>query len=230
MFDLHGVRRYNKYILAVIVLCVCLILLPSDTIRAAWRNENETVLVIDAGHGGIDGGAIGADGTRESEINLSIALKLDALAALFGQRTIMTRTEDVSLSDENSYSEHEDLVLRTKLASSVTDAILFSIHQNCYITPQPKGYQIFYATNGDSERIGKNIHENFRKYIEPENRRVAEPAPKKLYITANAACPSVLIECGFMSNPQDLEKLKCADHQTAIAAVLLKSYMEFNHT
>lgn len=199
-------------------------------IRKAWHSTDGAVLVIDAGHGGIDGGAIGADGTRESEINLSIALKLEALAALFGQRTLMTRLADVSLSDEENYSEHEDLVLRTKLASSAPGAILFSIHQNCYITPQPSGYQILYAANGNSEQIGKKIQENFSRYIDPENRRMAEPAPKKLYITAHATCPAVLIECGFMSNPADLVKLKSPDHQTAIAAVLLRSYMEYNNT
>lgn len=233
LFDLHRPRMYNKSRLAAILvsglLIVSLLLFAPDGYKKkTWEATHGKVLIIDAGHGGIDGGAIAADGTRESGINLGIALKMQAIAELFGQKYIMTRTEDISLSDPQQYSEHEDLVMRAGIASNTPGAVLVSIHQNFYITPQPFGAQTLYANNSESERLGKLMHENLHRYLQPENRRLAEPAPKKLFLTANAACPAVLVECGFMSNPNDLAKLKSSDYQTDIAAVLTVSFLEYN--
>lgn len=233
MFDLHGTKLYNvrkAVFLAGILLAAALttLLLSGKNKQNAWYAETDKVLIIDAGHGGIDGGAIAADGTRESVINLAVALRMQALAELTGQKYIMTRTQDVSLSDPQKYSEHEDLVLRAGIAAGTPGAVLISIHQNCYITPQPSGVQTLYAGDSESERLGKLIHENFCRFLEPGNRRLAEPAPKKLFLTANAGCPTVLMECGFMSNPGDLEKLKDSDQQTRIAAVILISFLKFS--
>lgn len=232
LFDLHQRRRYNNYVvagvavLALLSAAVLLALIPAARERV-FAESGRSVLVIDPGHGGVDSGAFGPDGTKESDINLSIALRLRALCELYGQETVMTRTEDVSLSPPEKYSEHQDLVRRTELASHTPGGVLISIHQNCYKSPVAFGSQVLYAHNEKSELLGKRINENFRRYLETENRRVAEPAPEKLYLTANAACPAVLAECGFMSNPDDLEKLKSAEYQTGIAAVLLLSYIEY---
>ena len=92
----------------------------------------EATLVIDAGHGGIDGGAVGADGSRESDINLAIALRLQAVSAFCGQSAVMTRTDDSRGADALSYSEHEELVYRTQVVNATPNAVLLSIHQNCY--------------------------------------------------------------------------------------------------
>lgn len=234
LFDLHRPRMYNKSRLAAILvsglLIVFILLYTQDGYRKkAWEAEGGKVLVIDAGHGGIDGGAIASDGTRESGINLAIALKMQALAELFGQCNIMTRTQDVSLSDPRQYSEHEDLVFRAGIASDTPGAILVSIHQNFYISSQPSGAQTLYANDRESESLGKLMHENLHRYLQPENRRLAEPAPKKLFLTSNASCPAVLVECGFMSNPEDLAKLKSGDYQTELAAVLLISFLEYTN-
>ena len=90
----------------------------------------EATLVIDAGHGGIDGGAVGADGSRESDINLAIALRLQAVSAFCGQSAVMTRTDDSRGADALSYSEHEELVYRTQVVNATPNAVLLSIHQN----------------------------------------------------------------------------------------------------
>lgn len=185
-------------------------------------------LVIDAGHGGLDSGALAADGTKESDINLAIALKMDALAQLFGVNTALTRTDDSWRTDYASYSEHEDLVYRTDVANRAINGIMFSIHQNCYITPQPCGAQVLYSPMQESEILGKLTQANLVRFTDPENRRVAEPAPKPLYITANTQCPTVLVECGFMSNPDDVNALKSPEHQSAVAAVLFASYTQFS--
>ena len=187
----------------------------------------EKCLVIDPGHGGIDGGAIALNGTRESEINLAMALKLRQIAAFFGQETLMTREDDSRRTDFASYSEHEDLVHRTEMINSVPNGILISIHQNNYPTSQPSGAQVLYAPGEASRAFGELTHHNILAFLQKENRRVAEPAPGSLYITAHVNCPAILVECGFVSNPFDLDHLITDDYQTAFAAILMASFLQF---
>ncbi len=185
-------------------------------------------LIIDPGHGGIDGGAVSIGGAKESDLNLAIALRLQKLAELYGVETVMTRAADSGSLDyaAGSYSEHQDLVHRAEIANAVPNGLLISIHQNNYPTGQPSGAQVLYGPGEDSRRFGLLVHENLRRCLDPKNRRVASPA-SGIYLTDNAKCPSILVECGFMSNFADLEKLQKASYQTALAAVLAASYLQF---
>lgn len=184
-------------------------------------------LVIDPGHGGRDGGAISDSGVKESDINLAIALKTDKLAKLFGLSTLLTRSDDSSSAEMEHYSEHDDLVHRSRVASDAVNGVLISIHQDKFISPQPSGPQVLYADNSKSETLGKLLQANLSRSVAPENRRVATKAPDKLYLTANTQCPTILIECGFMSNPEDLKKLTDDGYQTALSSVLVSSYIQF---
>lgn len=195
--------------------------------KAAVQAIGDYRLVIDAGHGGIDGGAVSIGGQKESDINLAIALKLQMLADFLGVETVMTRTDDSMRTDARSYSEHEDLVHRTEIINSVPGAVLISIHQNCYPTSQPSGAQVLYARNNDSQCFGELTHKNIITYLEPQSRRVAEPASKGLYITANVNCPAILVECGFMSSFSDLEKLTSGSYQTKLAVVFMSSFLQY---
>ena len=190
--------------------------------------ERQSCLVIDPGHGGIDGGAIAFNGVKESDINLSIALKLQALAEFCGVHTFMTRIDDSRRTDLASYSEHEDLVHRTELINAVPNAVLMSIHQNYYPTSQPSGAQVLYASGERSRLLGETTHRELVSYLQPENRRLAEPASEKLYITSHVKCPAILVECGFLSNMTDLQRLEDENYQTSFAAVLLHAYLGFN--
>lgn len=190
--------------------------------------SGEPCLVIDPGHGGIDGGAVSISGKKESDINLSIALKLQQIAEFYGAQTLMTRVDDSMRTDVKSYSEHEDLVHRTEIINSAANGVLISIHQNCYPTSQPSGAQVLYADNEESKRLGELTHKNLTETLEPGSRRVAEPASKGLYITANVKCPAILVECGFMSNFSDLEKLLTTEYQTSLAVVFMASFLQFN--
>ena len=190
----------------------------------------EATLVIDAGHGGIDGGAVGADGSRESDINLAIALRLQAVSALCGQSAVMTRTDDSRGADALSYSEHEELVYRTQVVNATPNAVLLSIHQNCYPTAQPSGAQVLYSSNGKSEDFGRLMHDNLVNSLDPQNRRVAEPDKNRLYILSNVDCPAILVECGFVSNHSDITKLTDSRYQTALSTVLMASYLQFIHS
>ncbi len=223
-------RKGRDVLLAVFILMASVFLVRSALLiqrTQASAAPRRTCLIIDPGHGGFDGGAIAANGVKESELNLSIALRLRSLADLVGLDTVMTRTDDSRRTDLLSYSEHEDLVHRAEIVNSVPNGVLISIHQNCYPTGQPSGAQVLYAAGEESRRFGQITHLSIINTLQPENRRLAVPAPKSLYLTANVTCPAILVECGFLSNQNEMELLCSREYQTSFAAVLLTSFLQF---
>lgn len=188
--------------------------------------EAEKVLVIDPGHGGIDGGALSVDGCKESDLNLLIGRKLQYMAELIGQRSVMTRSDDGGGGSYGDYSEHENLVSRCAFVEGIPNAVLISIHQNSFPTSQPSGVQVLYAATPGSDSLGKRCHQNLISLLDPENRRLAAPAPKSLYLTSHVSCPAILVECGFMSNPFEVLKLRSDAYQSSIALILLGSLIQ----
>ena len=167
------------------VIVLLLALLPSfflltfkGKMTDVSAHAGSTTLVIDPGHGGIDGGAQGADGSRESDINLAIALKLRALAEFYGQDNIMTRQDDSTKSDTPSYSEHRDLERRTEIINEAPNPVLISIHQNCFPTGVPSGPQVMYAATQDSEELGKLMHGNLIRSLAPKTGESQSPRPR----------------------------------------------------
>ena len=210
-------------------LAAFILLRAVSTLRVLQTAEllaDAPVLVIDAGHGGFDGGAIAVNGVRESDINLAIAQKMELLSAFCGQRSVMTRNDDSRRTDFLAYSEHEDLVYRAEVANQLSNAVLVSIHQNFFPTTQPWGAQVLYADDPLSTQLGKLTQENLVSCLQPENRRLAEPALKTLYLTSHTNGPAILVECGFLSNTNEMEKLMTDSYQTSLAAVLLASYLQ----
>lgn len=233
MYCIFKVRSGNKAALVIVA-----VLLVVAIVISLWGPKPEEAsgtaggmgaftLVIDPGHGGIDGGAVAADGTKESDINLAIALKLRALAEFYALENTMTRQDDSSRSGAERYSEHEDLVSRADFVNAAENPVLISIHQNCYPTGQPSGPQVLYAATESSESLGKLTHQNLIGSLYPGNRRVAEPASKKLYVLNHVSCPAILVECGFLSNLSDLGKLSDSSYQTRLSAVLIASYLQY---
>lgn len=207
------------------------IFLARGELRQTDTEANMPVtLVIDAGHGGVDCGALGEDGTRESDLNLAIALRLRALAELYGQPNLMIRQDDSTRSDTEQYSEHRDLECRTEMIRQAENPVYISIHQNTYPTGQPSGPQVIYAGGEGSERLGMLMHRNLLTSLYPDSRRVAEPATRRLYILSHVKCPAVLVECGFLSNRVDLENLKKPAFQTALAAVMMGSFLQYQRS
>lgn len=209
-------------------LCFAKWMIPER--KPALAELKRPLLLIDPGHGGFDGGAIAYNGVKESDLNLSISLKMRDLAAFYGIPAVMTRQDDDPRTDAASYSEHEDLVYRAELANSLSSCVLFSIHQNTFPTSQPSGAQILYGPDSESRRLGELTHRNLIDGIQPENRRVAAPAPKGLFLTSHVHCPVVLVECGFLSNLSDLQRLCDTRYQSSLAAALLGSYLQFTDT
>ena len=185
------------------------------------------VLVIDPGHGGLDGGAVSVNGTRESLINLQIAERAEALAKLLGVTTLMTRTGEELAYPPELETVHEkkvwDQKTRLEMVNSTPGAVLLSIHQNRYPDRRPSGSQVLYAATEGSEALGQLVHANLIACLDPANRRVAEPAQDSIYLMRLVRCPAILVECGFLSNYDEAKKLESGPYQTAIAAILIAS-------
>lgn len=220
------------YIAPVLAFLVALGVLIKTQERAQTAAlQAEPTLIIDAGHGGADGGAVAADGTDEAQINLDIALRIEALAALCGTRTVMTRR-----SAEIDYPPEADTLSRMKVAdqharlalmNETPNAVFLSIHQNFYTAAKPSGAQVFYGAVSGSETLAAAIQSNLTAQLDTQNRRLATPIADDVYLMKNAPCRAVLVECGFLSNPEELEKLKSEDYRLRLAAVIFGSYMQY---
>lgn len=189
------------------------------------------VLIIDPGHGGLDGGAVTADGKKESEINLSISLKLNALCHLYGIKTVMTRTEETITypSDATTISDCKkaDQQMRLSLIRDYPHGILFSIHQNYYPSEDVKGIQVLYGHDEKSRELGELLQNTLCSFLCPDCRRVASKVEDTIYLMKHCGCVSALIECGFLSNPYEAERLQTDSYQTKIASALLSGYLQY---
>lgn len=193
--------------------------------------RSAVVLVIDPGHGGLDGGASAADGTTEKQVNLEIALRMEQTAKLFGYSTVLTRRtldldyppEAVTVHDKKLWDQKQ----RVALIRGTENAVLFSIHQNKYPDPRPSGSQVLYAKSAGSRELGELTHANLAACLNPDNRRVAAPIPDTIYLMKEMTCPAILVECGFLSNAADTAKLKTDGYQKQLAVVLTGSFLQY---
>ena len=228
--ELKSFIRVTSVLVAVAILAAAAIaFFPRHTALRADSAMRAYTLVIDAGHGGVDGGAVSADGKKESDINLNIALKMSALSDFLGIDCVLTRDTDSDNSDSGSYSEHNSLVSRAELANSIDNSLLISIHQNKFPSELVSGAEIMYADTEGSRELGLITQENMVSFLDPENRRVARPAPSELLLTSSVKCPAILAECGFMSNPDESHRLSTSEYQLKIAVVLMGSYIQFSN-
>ena len=227
-------KRYRLLLASLILPALFLGVLFRVLLRrteTANLDDRTPTLVIDPGHGGIDCGALGADGTRESDLNLEIALRLRALSELYGKENVLIRQDDSTRCDTERYSEHRDLECRAAEVRKAPNPIYISIHQNTFPTGQASGPQVIYAPGESSKILGTLTHQNLLHALYPDSRRVAEQSRGKLFILSNVQCPAVLVECGFLSNPVDLANLQRPAFQTSLAAVLMASYLQYlNYT
>ncbi len=191
----------------------------------------EQTLILDAGHGGEDGGAIAVSGTAESGINLSIVLKLDQLCGLFGVHTKLVRDTDTSLSDASALTLREkkrsDLLNRVQLVSQTENAVLLSIHQNIYSDSSSHGAQVFCHDDPESIAWGEYTQSLLVDELDPSNTRSSKTISEDVYLMNHITCRALLVECGFLSNPAEDQLLESELYQQQLAAVLMVSYITF---
>lgn len=179
-------------------------------------------IVIDPGHGGIDGGATSYSGKLESGYNLEIALRLNDLCHLLGLNTVMTRTTDTSIHTEGNTiaaQKISDLKERVRIINDTENAVLVSIHQNTFSQSQYSGAQVFYAGTPGSEDLASHLQKNLISTVNPGSSRLCKKS-KNVYLMERIDCTGVLIECGFLSNPQEDTLLKSQEYQQNLCCVI----------
>ena len=186
------------------------------------KTNDPITIIIDAGHGGEDGGTVGVDGTIEKDINLSISFILHDLFTASGYDVVMTRTQDIMLYDRNTDFKGRkkalDLSTRVKMAKEHDNAIFISIHMNSFPDPKYSGLQVYYSKNSsDSSLLAKNVQEEVRLLLQEDNEREIKPAGSSIFVLDRLNIPAILIECGFLSNPGECARLADNSYQKKLA-------------
>ena len=195
-------------------------------------NHIRNYVVLDAGHGGMDGGSVSCTGIFESRINLDITLKLNDLMHLLGIHTIMIRSDDRSVHTEGSTiaaKKISDIRNRVNTANTTPNALLISIHQNSYPEKKYSGAQVFYSTTSGSKEIAEQLQTAFRDNLNPKNNRQSKKA-SDIYLMEHINCTGILVECGFLSNPQEESMLIDSAYQKKICTVIATTVSKYLNT
>ena len=202
------------------------------TAAVPTEDDGLPTVILDAGHGGADGGCISYNGVPEKGINLAIMLDLKAMLQAYGYNVIVTRDGDFSIHDKDvsglSNQKKSDMKNRLDIFNYEGDAIAISIHQNQFTDGRYSGAQMFYSdTNPESEKLALALQETFVENLQPENKREIKLSGKELYLIYFAENPSVMIECGFLSNPDEANLLQSEEYQKKVAFTIFKGINEY---
>ena len=226
------IRFFVLLYCGVFIGAVSLCQLASSSVTVLKESEpvqNRTVIIIDAGHGGIDGGATSCTGIPESHINLQISLRLNDLVRLLGFETKMIRKTDTSVYTEGNTiaaQKVSDLKQRVKMVNETKNAVLVSVHQNTFLDSRYSGAQVFYANDDTSRELAKVMQADLISNLNPGSKRQCKSSDG-IYLMQNIRRPGVLIECGFLSNPEEEANLQTAEYQKQIASVVATCISRF---
>ncbi|HHZ06613.1 MAG TPA: hypothetical protein GX401_07510 [Clostridiales bacterium] len=221
-----------------IVAIVCLLQASNYSIAANTISSDTNQLptiIIDSGHGGEDGGAVGDDGTLEKDINLQISLCLEKLFITNGYKVVLTRDGDYAIYDKgcNNIKEKKISDMKNRLAifNSSENNIVISVHQNKFTESKYSGTQIFYSPNNkESLQLAESIKQSVTGMLQPNNSRETKSGNKSIYLLWNSKVPSVIVECGFLSNYNERELLKTAEYQNKMAFTIFCGFLEYINT
>lgn len=217
---------YYAICLALGVVCAVLVsksvTTAAEVMAAAVRTRLPTV-IVDPGHGGEDGGAVSPKGVRESGLNLEIGLRTRDLLRFLGLPVVMTRDTDVSIYSQDAQTVSEkkvsDLRNRVSLVNDAGNAILVSIHQNMFSESKYRGAQVFYSAAAGSKALAEGLQAVFDTEVDLNNHRQAKQS-ESIYLLSRIHCPGILVECGFLSNPEEALLLQKDGYQKRIAAAI----------
>lgn len=189
-------------------------------------------VLIDPGHGGEDGGTVAVDGTLEKTVNLAVGLHLRDFFLLWGYPVTMTRDRDISIHSPDCTSTREMKVsdMRNRLALYEQAETVIAIHQNHFSVSKYSGAQVFYSGNHEyAERLAAAIQAAVVAHIQPDNTRQIKKAADGIYLLSHTTRPAVLVECGFLSNPEEREQLKTQAYQQVVAATVFAGYWDYQN-
>ncbi len=238
--------KYKIAAIAVSVSTICIALLTivpfariSQTMAQQTISSHTQIdyVIIDAGHGGFDPGTQTSDGSVfEKDVNLEIALVMKDVFEAHGENVIMIRESDMAVGDNSlntiSQKKKSDINARVDLANSYGDGTVYiSIHQNAYSDSSESGTQILYGNkNEQSVVLAKVIHETIKQSLQPDNRREIKEGNSDIFILNNIEIPTVLIECGFLTNEQETEKLVDPEYQRLLSYIIYEGYIEYKNS
>lgn len=228
------------YVITIILASICLIaaaicsgaLTPPAAIDTITDVPKYSVVIIDAGHGGEDGGASSKSGIVEKDINLELAKTLKEKLEAQGVKVIMTRDEDRLLYDRNTdfkgRKKRLDMAARLNIIQNTENCIFVSLHMNSFSDARYSGLQVWYSDNNpDSRELADIIQNNIKSKLQPNNNRMTKSAGTSIYLLEQSSCPSVLVECGFLSNIEEAERFKDSVYKNSLCSHLCDSIIEF---
>ena len=192
------------------------------------------IVVLDAGHGGMDGGCVSVNNKCEKDINLNIMLSLRDMMKIMGYQPVCTRETDKSIHDEGieglSKQKKSDMENRLALINKYENAIAVSIHQNQFTDGKYNGAQMFYSPKVQgSEKLADIMQKKFVANLQPDNKREIKSVGDELYLLDNAKCPAVMIECGFLSNNEEAKKLESEEYQKQVAFTIFSGISDYEN-
>jgi len=228
-------KRHMKYFMVLLVVAVIFIGIMGSVrmneIREVTAMETAPItVVVDAGHGGMDGGATAPSGVLESKLNLEIAQRVNDFLVLCGFQTTMIRDTDVSIHDDSattiSQKKVSDLKNRVKIVNETPNAVLISIHQNMFPEEKYSGAQVFHTKTEDGAQWAKIAQQALIGVVDPNNHREAKQS-SKVYLMENIQCDGILVECGFLSNKRESAMLQEPSYQKKIAVAVVGSLAQW---
>lgn len=225
-------RMFFPLYFVTAIIMLTLVSICSSAVTVMSENtaiERPHVIIIDAGHGGEDGGATSCSGVLESQLNLELALRLNDLIQFLGYDTKMIRTTDISVYTEGhtiAAKKVSDLKQRVKIVNETDGAILLSIHQNLFPDSRYSGAQVFYNNQTGSKELSTKMQTQFVATVNPDSHRKSKPADG-VYLMQHITKPGILVECGFLSNPEEEEKLRTGEYQKKICCVIAATVAEY---
>ena len=221
-------KLYCLVLAAIMLVPACVVKLVEQRSLTDVLDDEVSVItpdfVLDAGHGGEDGGAVSPAGIRESDINLAVVLKMEDILSFCGSSPALLRREDKSLHDQGAVTLREkkvsDLKNRVAVLSAAPGSTLVSIHQNTYQNSKYRGAQVFYAPTDGSEVLAAHIQRAIRASLQPENIREHKQITEGVYLMNHIKNRAVLVECGFLTNPEEEKLLTQEGYQRKVAVAL----------
>ena len=193
------------------------------------NDEKKITVILDAGHGGRDGGAVSASGVKEKDLNLDLAKKLAEQLEAAGVSVVMTRSTDELLTFEGATSlKNGDLRARLKIAEESENSVFVSIHMNKFPESSVKGVTLYYSpTHSDGKKLAEGVMAAVKEKLQPENKRVIKEADSSLYILHRITKPAILVECGFLSNVYEASLLASEDYRSRFAEILKEAIVTY---
>ena len=190
------------------------------------------IIIVDAGHGGEDGGTQSSTGVLEKDINLDISIKTGNILKLMGYTVVYTRTDDTLHYDSSAEKQRQkkvsDIHYRMNIMKNYPESVFLSIHQNYFAESKYYGAQVFYSKNNEkSKEIAEIIQTNIREILQPENERQIKPSGTDIYLLYHTESPAVMVECGFLSNPGEALLLNDAKYQKKISLAIAAGLEEY---